>query len=539
MTLWQDNQPQTRREARERERAAALEKSRSAGRGESAAPPPAERVDQAVADDRENESVPVPAGARVGDQGAGAGGPVVTGGFADGGFGAPRGAARPQLPNYETSFDALLAPDAGTGEPSSDRDEELDGVDDPASGTESPSAEEDHAETLRSLFGPRSAERSEGSPSALYRDAAATGEVEPVTAPVSLVPESVRPPVSATARPAEAPGAVPVVPQEPVPQEPVPQVPVSESSAASAQDAGASAQDAAARPFPVTPDSAAASAEPTSETPGLAAGEKTMTRRELRAMLQAEQSRRGVASPGPSVPDPGASSAAEGSDAGRSERVAPVARAAGPDPAPPTVAFTVTPPSSGVGPDVAPPPGPKVPERSAPSATDLDAGRTPFEPPVGHWSRAGETDRRNEEFDQILSRGVLPSGGATTTSALILPSIPTAPPTTGPITATGEILVTGSIDLPRGLGSTGQHPDRYDTSEMDRMFERAEGEMNTADVEPIRASHAVSGHASTRGVITPPKKSHGRLPLILSITAGVLLVAVVGLLVTGYVLKVF
>ena len=99
--------------------------------------------------------------------------------------------------------------------------------------------------------------------------------------------------------------------------------------------------------------------------------------------------------------------------------------------------------------------------------------------------------------------------------------------------------MTGSIDLPRGLGSTGQHPDRYDSSDMDRMFEADENEFNNSDVAPIRASRAVSTHTSTRGVITPPKKRGGRLPVVLSITAAILAIGVVGLLVAGYILKVY
>ena len=71
------------------------------------------------------------------------------------------------------------------------------------------------------------------------------------------------------------------------------------------------------------------------------------------------------------------------------------------------------------------------------------------------------------------------------------------------------------------------------------MFEQDENEFNTSDVAPIRASRAVSTHTSTRGVITPPKKRGGRLPVVLSITAAVLAIGVVGLLVAGYILKVF
>jgi hypothetical protein len=179
-----------------------------------------------------------------------------------------------------------------------------------------------------------------------------------------------------------------------------------------------------------------------------------------------------------------------------------------------------------------------VPASESPGGVD-ETSRQPYQPPVGHWSTAGDLDDKNQQFDQVLSRSVGASGAATTTNALILPVVPSAPDATGPLTSTGEILVTGSIDLPRGLGSTGQHPDRYDTSDMDRMFEHDGDEFNTSDVAPIRASRAVSTHTSTRGVITPPKKRGGRLPVVLSITAAVLAIGVVGLLVAGYILKVF
>ncbi|WP_426521066.1 hypothetical protein ACPPVQ_09860 [Diaminobutyricibacter sp. McL0618] len=201
------------------------------------------------------------------------------------------------------------------------------------------------------------------------------------------------------------------------------------------------------------------------------------------------------------------------------------------EPAPPAPpAFTPVAPAAQASSPVAP---------ASQSATVDESSRQPYQPPVGHWSTAGDLDDKNQQFDQVLSRSVGASGAATTTNALILPVVPSAPDATGPLTSTGEILVTGSIDLPRGLGSTGQHPDRYDTSDMDRMFEQDGDEFNTSDVAPIRASRAVSTHTSTRGVITPPKKRGGRLPVVLSITAAVLAIGVVGLLVAGYILKVF
>jgi hypothetical protein len=364
------------------------------------------------------------------------------------------------------------------------------------------------AEDLSRLFSPVSAredesdsrEASRDDEGSLYRDSAATGEVEPVTTPVSVVPAGSRPFAEDPAKPVVG-------------------VPMTDN-----HDEPASRRDVEPEAVPAPPSSS-----------GMAPSEKTMTRRELRAMLQSEQLRRDPSGGEPQTAvqsQPAAETQPEVEARGvirpqtdfRSEPVAPSSAAALPA-AFETVSIETVKAEAAKS------------EPASPEPARAEAAKS-AEPAVNHWSRAGETDRQNEAFDQILSRGVGPSGGATTTSALILPSIPTAPPATGPITATGEILVTGSIDLPRGLGSTGQHPDRYDTSEMDRMFD--EDEMNnTSDVEPIRASHAVSGHTSTRGVITPPKKNRGRLPLVLSITAGVLLIAVVGLLVAGYVLKVF
>jgi hypothetical protein len=157
---------------------------------------------------------------------------------------------------------------------------------------------------------------------------------------------------------------------------------------------------------------------------------------------------------------------------------------------------------------------------------------------VGHWSTAAELDDKNQPFDQIISRNVGTSGSATTTNALILPSLPVGD-ATGPLTSTGEILVTGSIDLPRGLGATGAHPDRIDSSDIDRLLDGEENEFNTSEVPPVRASRAISTHTSTRGVITPPKKRGTRLPVVLSITAAVLAVGVIALLVAAYVLNVF
>jgi hypothetical protein len=184
-------------------------------------------------------------------------------------------------------------------------------------------------------------------------------------------------------------------------------------------------------------------------------------------------------------------------------------------------------------------------ESSAPAAgTPAAAG---FNPPVGHWSVDPDDDdshiqtigrRDDQTFDDLVGRGVGAGGIPTTTNALILPAIPRQGPS-GPITSTGEIMITGSIDLPRSLGATGQHPNLFDSSEMDRMLDQLDEGGHHNDVAPVSASRAVSTHTSTRGVMTPPRKRGASLPTVLAITAAVLAIGVLSLFVVGYAFNIY
>lgn len=165
-------------------------------------------------------------------------------------------------------------------------------------------------------------------------------------------------------------------------------------------------------------------------------------------------------------------------------------------------------------------------------------------PPVGHWS----LDRGEEHtpsvdpgltFDQFMSRGTGGSGSPTTTSALILPSIPLQGSSSGPLTSTGEILITGSYDLPRSLGSTGHHPGNFDSSDLDQSDDHDDAGGYNSTVAPVSASRAVSTHASNRGLVAPPQKSGNSLPTVLAVTAAVLAAGVLALFVLGYVFNIF
>ncbi|MEC5149472.1 hypothetical protein [Cryobacterium sp. GrIS_2_6] len=167
-------------------------------------------------------------------------------------------------------------------------------------------------------------------------------------------------------------------------------------------------------------------------------------------------------------------------------------------------------------------------------------------PPVGHWSldRGEENDllpgfETLAPFDQLVNQGVSAGGIPTTTNALILPSIPHQGNSSGPLTSTGEIMITGSIDLPRSLGETGVHPNVYDSSEMDRMLDQLDEGGHRNGIVPVSASRAVSTHASTRGVMAPPKQRGLTLPTVLTVTVGVLAVGVLALFAVGYFLHIF
>ena len=165
-------------------------------------------------------------------------------------------------------------------------------------------------------------------------------------------------------------------------------------------------------------------------------------------------------------------------------------------------------------------------------------------PPVGHWSVDREEDVHTQTiplqpFNQLMSRGNGAGGIPTTTNALILPAIPRRGTASGPLTSTGEVMVTGSFDLPRSLGETGQHPNTFDSSEMDQMLDQLDEGGHNSNVSPVSASRAVSTHTSTRGVMTPPKTRSASLPTVLAISVGVLALSVLALFVLGYVFKIF
>ncbi|RPE76515.1 MULTISPECIES: hypothetical protein [unclassified Frondihabitans] len=156
---------------------------------------------------------------------------------------------------------------------------------------------------------------------------------------------------------------------------------------------------------------------------------------------------------------------------------------------------------------------------------------TPYTPPTGHWSTQAERD------DDAHG----PVGGSFSSStgqhnALILGD-DRLPDVTGALNATGEVIITGSIDLPRSLATTGSHHiQRIDGADIDRMLEEGDREPEGNDATPVRASRAVSANTSTRQVVLAGgKPKTNRLPIVATICGAAVVVVIVGGVVVGFV----
>jgi hypothetical protein len=172
---------------------------------------------------------------------------------------------------------------------------------------------------------------------------------------------------------------------------------------------------------------------------------------------------------------------------------------------------------------------PKVPA-AVQRPTDPKPVTTAFEPPVGHWSQQAHDSNDSEVHDEETGARRI---AVTNTNAIILPNSALADPT-GALNATGEVILTGSIDLPASLSSTGSHRP-IDGAEVDRLLEQQDEQPET-DASPVRASRAVSSHTSTRQVVlAAAKPKESRTPLILGVTVGAVGVAAAAVIIVALV----
>ncbi|GAA1843158.1 hypothetical protein [Agromyces salentinus] len=267
-------------------------------------------------------------------------------------------------------------------------------------------------------------------------------------------------------------------------------------------------------PTPATPAPAAPPA-PSARTP-----ERTLTRRELRAMLG------DAATDHDDLDDVDVDEVA-GATAMDAPRAPASAAYPSVSPVPTTASGDLYPPT-GMHPNAGVPRQPIPHQESAAAAAEQPLA-TPK--PVGHWTSQLDAPVEPQPYDQVLSRGGVGRGVPTTTNALILPSLPDHTGIPAPLADNGEIIVTGSIDLPRSYGATGVHPSQIDSADVDRLFDQVEDGASAG--APVSATRAISTQSAAKAVMTPPSKEGMNVPLVLAVTAGVLALGVVATLVIG------
>ncbi|MCC4248992.1 MULTISPECIES: hypothetical protein [Microbacterium] len=183
-------------------------------------------------------------------------------------------------------------------------------------------------------------------------------------------------------------------------------------------------------------------------------------------------------------------------------------------------------------------------EAAAPEASPVEETETPVStvnPALGSDLLNGQTPEISlpPSFDQLISRSAAATGSVSTPNALILSQTPAGVPLVGPVTSTGEVLITGTFELPEGLGSVGHAPGTTDGRDVDAVL--LDGELPPASSPtPIAASAAISTVKQPGEIIRPPAPEKGsKLVIGLIITTGALAVAVAVALVLAFTTGVF
>jgi hypothetical protein len=136
--------------------------------------------------------------------------------------------------------------------------------------------------------------------------------------------------------------------------------------------------------------------------------------------------------------------------------------------------------------------------QSAASAPDVLPGvaAAPHAPRVSsHWSVGVHDDE--DPFENTFSRQV--GSAATSANALVLPEMPRGD-LAGPVAGAGEIIITGMIEVPSSVASTGAVPSVHDSHDLDDLF-GVDTEYAPTDSAPVSAISAVSSHTGTSDVM--------------------------------------
>lgn len=220
----------------------------------------------------------------------------------------------------------------------------------------------------------------------------------------------------------------------------------------------------------------------------------------------------------------------------RSEPVSPVSEPIRPvsepvaQPAPAEAAPEV------IVPEVALPEG--VAPEAAPAPVVVETPGETIAPEPGPRSR-GELARRSPAGTVALADTDTAGTKHLAPTALIFNNAPDPLTLSAPITSTGELLVTGVFELPRGVGSRGAAPGTTDDKEIDAALVDLELAANSSPA-PVSASAAISTLKNTGEVMRQPRPEKGRGLLVgLTVTAGCLVVAVTVALVLAFTNGVF
>lgn len=156
-------------------------------------------------------------------------------------------------------------------------------------------------------------------------------------------------------------------------------------------------------------------------------------------------------------------------------------------------------------------------------------------PAFGQGILAEPSDARSfpPSFDELIASDSTGSQHVAPNTLIFTPA-PGDGSLSGPVASTGEVLITGSYELPAGLGSQGHADGAADGRDIDAVL--IDGELPAASSPtPIAASAAVSTIKPAGEVIRPPAPDKGnRLMMTLAITAGGLALALAVALIIAF-----
>lgn len=194
------------------------------------------------------------------------------------------------------------------------------------------------------------------------------------------------------------------------------------------------------------------------------------------------------------------------------------------EPAPPPQHHTLPSPEP-LAPSAPVPPPLIEPEATPDELVQPSSSATPTT--GSHWSVGVHDDE--DPFANTFSREV--GSASHSTNALVLPQMPQSS-LSGPVTGTGEIIVTGMIEVPSIVTSTGTVPSVHDSADVDDYVEPGDVELTSTGAAPVSALRAVSGHTGTGNIVHgKPQRNGNTLTTVLVAATVVMAVVAIGLFV--------